>query len=64
MGLPMYVAIDQKPENGCEIQNSAYGRSGIILWIRFAKTAEEIEAEHVNEYNDGLIHVTQVLKTV
>ena len=23
IGLPMYVAIDRKPENGCEIQNSA-----------------------------------------
>ncbi len=22
-GLPHYVAIDRKPENGCEIQNSA-----------------------------------------
>jgi Transposase IS4 len=25
MGLPMYVAIDRKPENGCEIQNAACG---------------------------------------
>ena len=24
-GLPMYVAINRKPENGCEIQNAAYG---------------------------------------
>ena len=22
-GLPMYIAIDRKPDNGCEIQNSA-----------------------------------------
>eukprot|EP00542_Grammatophora_oceanica_P010949 CAMPEP_0194045412 /NCGR_PEP_ID=MMETSP0009_2-20130614/16765_1 /TAXON_ID=210454 /ORGANISM="Grammatophora oceanica, Strain CCMP 410" /LENGTH=100 /DNA_ID=CAMNT_0038690263 /DNA_START=168 /DNA_END=467 /DNA_ORIENTATION=+ len=25
IGLPMYVAIDRKPENGCEIQNAACG---------------------------------------
>ena len=28
-GLPMYVAINRKPENGCEIQNAACGRSGV-----------------------------------
>ena len=31
VGLPMYVAIDRKPENGCEIQNSACGKSGVML---------------------------------
>ena len=31
MGLPTYVAIDRKPDNGCEIQNSACGVSGIML---------------------------------
>ena len=30
-GLPMYVAIDRKPENGCEIQNAACGRSGVMI---------------------------------
>jgi hypothetical protein len=29
-GLPQYVAIDRKQENGCEIQKSAYGRGGIM----------------------------------
>jgi hypothetical protein len=24
-GLPMYVAMDWKPENWCEIQNAAFG---------------------------------------
>jgi hypothetical protein len=24
-GLPMYISIDPKPENGCEIQNTACG---------------------------------------
>jgi hypothetical protein len=24
-GLPMYVAMNRKPENGCEIQNAACG---------------------------------------
>jgi hypothetical protein len=30
-GLPMYVAIDRKPENGCEIQDLACGESGVML---------------------------------
>jgi Transposase IS4 len=30
-GLPHYVAIDRKPENGCEIQNAACGKTGIMM---------------------------------
>ena len=26
-GLPHYVALDRKPENGCEIQDSADGKT-------------------------------------
>ena len=39
--LPMYVAIDRKPENGCEIQNAADGKSGIMLHLRLVTMAEE-----------------------
>jgi hypothetical protein len=28
-GLPQYIAIDRKPENDCELQNAACGRSGV-----------------------------------
>ena len=41
IGLPMYVAIDRNPENGCEIQNAADGKSGIMLCLRLVTTAEE-----------------------
>jgi hypothetical protein len=30
----MYIAIDRKPENGCEIQNSACGDSGVMLRLK------------------------------
>jgi hypothetical protein len=40
-GLPHYVAIDRKPEKGCEVQNAALGRSGIMLNIRLVTTAED-----------------------
>jgi Transposase IS4 len=40
-GLPMYVAIDRKPENGCEIQNVCCGRSGVMLQLKIVKTSQE-----------------------
>jgi Transposase IS4 len=60
-GLPMYIAIDRKPENGCEIQNSACGRSGVMLRLKIVKSAKE---ELNNTHNDriGLLHGTKVLK--
>lgn len=41
MGLPQYVAIDRKPENGAEIQNACDGMSGIMMRIKLVKTATE-----------------------
>ena len=60
-GLPMYVAIDRKPENGCEIQNAACGRSGVMIRLKIVKTAEEENASAVTE-DDGNNHGTNVLK--
>ena len=34
IGLPMYVAIDRKPESGCEIQNSTCRKSGVTLQLK------------------------------
>ena len=64
MGLQIYIAIDQKPENGCEIQNCACGRSGVMLRLRLVKTAEERETEHTNAGDYGLLNVTQLLNTL
>lgn len=61
-GLPQYIAIDRKPENGCEIQNAACGRSGIMMQLKLVKTAEEQDAAHLNTGEDGLMHGTAVLK--
>lgn len=37
IGLPHYIAIDRKTENGAEIQNSACGRSGIMIKLKLVK---------------------------
>jgi hypothetical protein len=41
VGLPHYVAIDRKPDNGCEIHDAACVESGVIirLKVRQKKTA-------------------------
>jgi len=43
-GLPMYVAIDRKPENGCEIQDSCCARSNLMLKLKVVKSQSETEA--------------------
>ena len=66
-GLPQYVAIDRKPENGCEIQNSACGRSGVMLRLKLVKGVDLLgeEEDMVDEGNEGsLLHGTSVLKQV
>ncbi|KAG7363996.1 transposase IS4 [Nitzschia inconspicua] len=61
MGLPMYVAIDHKPENGCEIQNATCGQSGFMLRLKLVKTAAE-ESTTTQVHNESLLHGTAVLK--
>jgi len=60
-GLPMYVAIDRKPENGCEKQNAACGRSGIMLRLSVVTLAEHRRATGPT-HDDGLHHRAAVLK--
>jgi hypothetical protein len=60
-GLPQYVAIDRKPENGCEVQNAACGRSGIMLQLQLVTTAYH-EATREVESEVGLNHGTVVLE--
>ena len=67
-GLPMYVAIDRKPENGCEIQSAACGRSGIMIRLKLVKTTDEQTREQEEaavqneEDNQGLLHGAVVMK--
>jgi Transposase IS4 len=38
-GLPHYVAIDRKPDDGLEIQNACDAMSGIMARLRLVKSA-------------------------
>ena len=39
-GLPMHVAIDCKPENGCEIQLACCGEFGITTCLKLIENAK------------------------
>ena len=55
-GLPHYVSMDRKPEDGCEIQNAACGRTGIMLQLRLVKggnSHEDDDAEVGGALNNG-----------
>ena len=60
-GLPMYVAIDRKPENGCEIQNAACGRSGVMLRLKLVKTKVEETSNQEEDHDDDMLHGTEIL---
>jgi hypothetical protein len=60
-GLPNYVAIDRKPENGCEIQNAACGVSGVMLQLKLVKTTAEMNLL-LSEDDREMLHGIVVLK--
>jgi Transposase IS4 len=68
-GLPQYIAIDRKPENGCEIQNAACGQSGIMLRLKLVKGIDLVADDNDdNDDNAGgnvdhnhMLHGTHVL---
>ena len=54
-GLPMHVAIDRKPENGCKIQNACDGESGIMIRLKLVKTsgADSTDPSMQSDLNHG-----------
>jgi len=59
-GLAMYVAMDRKYENRCELQNAVCGRSGLMLRLSIVTTAEHRQGAATTEDGD-LAHGTNVL---
>lgn len=64
IGLPQYIAMERKPDNGCEIQNAACGKSGVMLQLKLVKTAAASQGEFYsdNDNETTLLHGTQVVK--
>jgi Transposase IS4 len=60
-GLPHYVAIDRKPENSCEIQNAACGKTGIMMELHVVKGPAEERLVLENDEDDDLRHGCKVM---
>ena len=62
MGLPNYVAIDRKPDNGCKIQDACNRRSKVMicLWLVKGVELDNIALEEHADANG--LHGTMVLK--
>ena len=65
-GLPQYIAIDRKPENGCEIQNVVCGSSCVMLRLKLVKGKDLVGEDDDNHgpHETSLLHGTQVLKVL
>ena len=58
--FPQYIAINRKPENGCDIHNSDYVISGIMIQLNLFKTFSEEDIHDYKEH-DGLVHGTKLI---
>ena len=59
-GLPMFISMERKAEDGCEIQNAACGRTSIMIQLKLVKTSLE-EANEPEQEDGALNHGMQVL---
>jgi hypothetical protein len=57
VGLPMYVAMDRKPENGAEIQNACCAESGVMirLRIRKSKAVDSLDLDPSQGHGTGVL---------
>jgi len=62
IGLPHYVSIDRKPENGCEIQDLCDGKSKIMVRLKLVKGQLDNERMQREDSDDTGLHGTRVLK--
>jgi len=63
VGLPTFISMERKPEDGCEIQNVCCARSKIMMQIKVVahEDAAATEADG-NADDDGVPHAVQVMK--
>lgn len=57
----MFVAMDCKPEDGREIQNSACGHTEVMLQLKLVKTSRDARIEDDDGDDDNLKHGTKIL---
>ena len=60
-GLPNYVAMDRKLENGCEIQDACDGRSKVMIQLKLVKGAADNGLSAAEDPGGGL-HGPRIMK--
>ena len=61
-GLPHYIAIDRKPENGLEVQNAACGDSGIMIQLKLVKGESDNDDIDNDKNQDNVPHGAKVAR--
>jgi hypothetical protein len=61
IGLPMYVAMERKPEDGCEIQTCCDGVSRIMLRLQLVKGKKAEKEEDTNASANVVPNGTKVM---
>ena len=59
VALPHHVAIDRKPENGCEKQDAACGRSGITSRLEIITATDQ---NREKDFEDAMPHGAAVVR--
>ena len=62
VGLPTYIAIDRKPENGCEIQYYCCGKFRILTRLRIVKSADEDECNTTGDMPRGTQETVELVR--
>ena len=57
----MYISIERKIRNNCEIQNAECSKSGVMLRLLLVKDKQDSDI-HAQENNEGLTHGTDIIK--
>ena len=62
-GLPQYIVIDRKPENGCDIHNASDGVSNIMAQLKLLETSPEEDLHYLEEKNE-LLQGTKIMLNI
>jgi Transposase IS4 len=54
-GIPHFVSMDWKPEDGCKIWSACDGRSGVMITLKLVKGKKKLDEESTDEerFNQG-----------
>jgi len=61
IGLPTYIALERKPDNGCEMWSMCCSETGIMYKLMIVKDGAAMEADFESDVPENYGHGTKVL---